>query len=80
MLLILNFDVGKKLSSKERLCPVLQINCPISRLKHCQSLRVTKIVQQIKFKGVWDELESKKLSLETISCKIFETNSSFHVK
>ena len=42
-------------------------------------LRVTKIVKEIKFEGVWGELKAKKLFPETIIHKIFETNSSFHV-
>ena len=41
-------------------------------------LRVTKNVKAIKFKGVW--LEYDKKFPETITHKIFETNSSFHVK
>ena len=45
-----------------------------------KGLTVTKIVKKIKFEGVWGELESKKRFPETISHKIFETNSSFHVK
>ena len=36
--------------------------------------------KQIKFKEVWDKLEVKKLFLDTIMNKIFEANSSFHVK
>ena len=45
-----------------------------------KGLRVTKIVKEVKFEGVWGELESKKMFPETITHKIFETNSSFHVK
>ena len=41
---------------------------------------VTKIVKEIKYEGVWDELEAKKVFPETIISKTFETNSSFHVK
>ena len=45
-----------------------------------KGLRVTKIVKQIKFEGVRGDLETKKMFLETIMNKIFETNSSFYVK
>ena len=45
-----------------------------------KGLRVTKIVKEVKFEGVWGELESKKRFTETMIQKIFETNSSFHVK
>ena len=45
-----------------------------------KGLRVTKNVRAIKFDGVWAELESKKKFPETITHKIFETNSSFDVK
>ena len=45
-----------------------------------KGLRVTKIVKDVKFEGVLVELESKKKFPETITHKIFETNSSFHVK
>ena len=44
-----------------------------------KDLRVTKNVKEIKFEGVWGELESKKCP-ETITHKIFKTNSCFHVK
>ena len=45
-----------------------------------KGLRVTKNVEEIKFEGVRDELESKKKFPDTINHKISETNSSFHVK
>ena len=45
-----------------------------------KGLRVTKNVKELKFQGVSGELESKKKFPETITDKIFETNSSFHVK
>ena len=38
---------------------------------------VIKIVIEIKFKGVWGELESR--FPEAISHKIFETNCSFYM-
>ena len=43
-----------------------------------KGLRVTKIMNEIKFEKVWGR--SKKLFRETIINKIFETNSSFQVK
>ena len=50
-----------------------------------KGLRVTKIVKEIKFERVWDELKakklrSKKLFSETSIQKIFESNSIFHAK
>ena len=45
-----------------------------------KDLRVTKIVKEIKFKGVWGQVRSKKLFPETIIHKISETSSSFHGK
>ena len=45
-----------------------------------KGLRVTKIVKQIKFEGVWGRVRSKNLFPEPTIYKIFETNSSFHVK
>ena len=45
-----------------------------------KGFRVTKIVKAIKFEGVWDELEAKKMFPETFIHKIFETSFSFHVK
>ena len=43
--------------------------------------RVTKIVKKIKFEGNRDEFRvAEKLFPKTIIDKIFETNSSFHVK
>ena len=44
-----------------------------------KSPTVTKIVKKIKFEGVW-EVRNKNRVPETISYKIFETESSFHVK
>ena len=41
-------------------------------------LRVTKIVNKIKFEGIIDELEA--IFPETIIHKIFETNSNFPCK
>ena len=44
-----------------------------------KGLRVTENVKEIRFEEVWGELESKGFP-ETITHKIFETNSSFHVE
>ena len=40
-------------------------------------LRVTKIVNEIKFEGVWGKLEAQKSFHRH---RMFETNSSFYVK
>ena len=54
--------------------PILGWNC-------VKDLRVTKIVKQIKFEGVWDKLVAKLcFQIETIIQKIIEKNSGFHVK
>ena len=45
-----------------------------------KAVRVTKIVKEIKFEGVLGRVRIKKAFPETISYKIFETNSSFHEK
>ena len=45
-----------------------------------KGLTVNRSTKENRFKGVWDELEAKKLFEDTIIHKIFETNSSFHVK
>ena len=45
-----------------------------------KDLRFAEIVKEIKYEGVWGELESKKKFPEKITHKISETNSSFHLK
>ena len=45
-----------------------------------KALELQNLSKKIKFEGVWGEFESKKLFAETTIHKIFETNSSFHVK
>ena len=45
-----------------------------------KGLRVTKIVKEIKFEGVWGELEAKKMFPEKITHEIFEINFGFHLK
>ena len=44
-----------------------------------KGLRVNKIVKEIKLEVFYGEVEVKNISREIIH-KIFETNSSFHVK
>ena len=39
-----------------------------------------KNIKEIKFEGVWGEIQSQKTFPENITHKIFETNSSFHLK
>ena len=48
--------------------------------KHVKGSRVRKIVKEINFEGVLEELESKKMFPDTITYKICENNSSIHVK
>ena len=43
-------------------------------------LRVTKNIKEIKFEAMWGPVRTKKLSPETITYAISETNSIFHVK
>ena len=57
---------------------ILQRNCSNFSLKLLKCLRVTKIVKEIKFEGVWDELEGKSVSRHNHSQSIWDT--SFHVK
>ena len=45
-----------------------------------KGLTVTKNVKEIKFEGVWGELESKKGFQRQSYYKIFESNPSYHVK
>ena len=45
-----------------------------------QGLKIIKNIKENKFEGVWGELDSKKNFPETITHKIFETNSSFCVQ
>ena len=49
-------------------------------MKTVNGLRITKIVKPIKFERAWAELEAKKLSLQELMNKTFDTNSSFDVK
>ena len=45
-----------------------------------KGLRVTKIVNKIKYEGVWGELEAKKMFPEATIQTWFMSNSSFRVK
>ena len=72
---------GKQLSSKTNFSPILNLNCLNIRLKLCERPLSIKIVREIKFEEMWSKLEeAKKMFLETIIHKIFDTNSSFYVK
>ena len=42
--------------------------------------RFAKIFKGIKLDGVWGELKAKEMFPVTIIYKIFETNSSFHLR
>ena len=44
-----------------------------------KALRVTKKVIEVKFEGVWADLEPKEQIPETIADKISETTFGFHV-
>ena len=63
---------------------ILALFCKLVALilgQNCvKDLSVTKIVKQIKFEGGLRWVGSKNLFPETIIHKIFETNSSFHLK
>ena len=50
---------GKWSSSKAYFSAFLQISCSNFMLKLCQMLKVMTIVKEIKFKGVWGELEAR---------------------
>ena len=70
----------KLLSGNRGFWSILQLNCSLFRLKQCQKLKSYHNCQR---NSVWRSLRCvtiKKQVLETISCKILETNSSFHVK
>ena len=43
-------------------------------------LRGTNNVKEIKIKGIWGQVRIKKLFPETITHKVTETNSTFHMK
>ena len=43
-------------------------------------LELQNLSKTLKFEGVWGRVRSKKLFAETTTHKIFETNSSFHIK
>ena len=71
----------KMLPSKANFRTFLSLNFFNVRSKNSvKDLRVTKNVKENRFEGVWGEVEFKKKLPETMTHKIFETNSSFHVK
>ena len=67
----------KQLPSKANFGHFFKLNC--LGLNSVKGLRVTKIVKETRFEGVWGRVRIKKFP-ETIIYKIFETNSSFHLK
>ena len=50
----------KQLSSKGSFCPFFNLIALTLGSNSVKSLGFIKIVEEIKFEGVWDELESKK--------------------
>ena len=73
--------IRKAAASKANFRTFLSLNFFNIRSKNSvKDLRVTKYVKENRFEGVWGELELKKKLPETITDKILETNSSFHVK
>ena len=67
-----------QLPNKINFSAFLKISCSNFRLKLRERSWVTKVLEQIKFEEVW--VRSKNMFPETITHKIFDTNSSFHVK
>ena len=61
---------GKQLPRKDNFRTFLPLNCFNFRFKQCERLRVTKNVKEIKFEGVWGELESKNVSRDNNSQNI----------
>ena len=49
----------KQLASKADFSTFLQLDCSNFRLKLWKGYRITKIVNEIKFEGVWDKIEAK---------------------
>ena len=70
----------KQLKSKANIDPFCKLILLTLDLNSEKGLRVSKIVQEINFGGVWGELESRKIHAKIISHKIFDTNSRFNVK
>ena len=70
MLLLSNFDVSEKIGKAvikySLLTSSFCLFCNLIALtlgsNSVESLRLTKTVKEIKFKGVWDELGSRKVS------------------
>ena len=80
MLLIPNFEVSESYQLREDFslfCNLIALYLVWNSVKN---FRVTKIVKEVKFGGVWHDLVLKKRDLEKTSWKMLETNSSFHVK
>ena len=45
-----------------------------------KGITVTKIIKEFRFGGVWGQVRKEKKNPETIIHKMFETNSSVHMK
>ena len=76
----LSVKIGKAVTNKGNLMTFLQLSCSNFNLKLSGSFKSYK---NCKWNKLWSSLmsaRSKKLFPETIIHKIFETNSSFHVK
>ena len=70
----------KHLPSKANFRTFLTLNCSYFRLSSVKILRVNKNIKEIKLRGVCGRLKPKKGFPETMTHKVLETNSSFHVK
>ena len=57
----------------------LQISCSNFKLNLCQRPRLEKIVKEIRFEGLWSELEAR-IFPETVIHQIFEASSCFRVR
>ena len=60
----------KHLPGKVSFFTYLQFYCSYFKLKHCEKLRVSKIVKEINFKGIWGELEENNVSIDNHSQNI----------
>ena len=70
----------KQLASKANFSTFLQLNFLNLRLQLCERPHSYKNCEQDQVLGNLDRVRRRKLFLETIIHKIFETNSSFHRK
>ena len=70
ILLIPNFNFIGKIQLRKNFGTFWKINCSNSKLGQYEKPPSYQIVKEIKFKEVWDKLESRKRLPETV-CKIF---------